>query len=107
MDIKISIESDKKGYYDRECPNEKCGFVFKINMDDWVNKVSEDEVHCPMCGIVANAESWYTQMQIEKIQETALGYVASIVEDTFDKEFRELERSSRNNKYFKVRYSPN
>lgn len=36
-DISIPVEftSDEKGYYDRQCPNDKCEFVFKIYMEDW------------------------------------------------------------------------
>lgn len=106
MDIKISFEADEKGYYDRECPNENCRYVFKILMDDWIDKVSEDEVHCPMCGIVAHSESWYTQEQIDAIQEIAADFVASYAQDELDKVFREFESSNRNNKYFRVQYTP-
>ena len=50
MEIPITFQSDKKGYFDRECPNENCLYSFKINMNDWKEKVSDEEVHCPMCG---------------------------------------------------------
>ena len=35
MEIPITIHSDEKGYFDRECPNENCLYTFKINMQDW------------------------------------------------------------------------
>lgn len=38
MEIPITIHSDEKGYFDRECPNENCLYTFKINMQDWKEK---------------------------------------------------------------------
>ncbi len=35
MEIPITFQSDEKGYFDRECPNENCLYSFKINMNDW------------------------------------------------------------------------
>ena len=58
MEIPITIHSDEKGYFDRECPNENCLYTFKINMQDWKEKVSNDEVHCPMCGHIDTADKW-------------------------------------------------
>ena len=48
MDIPIELISDEKGYFDRECPNDNCLYTFKIKMQDWKDKVSDEEVHCPM-----------------------------------------------------------
>lgn len=52
MKIPVTLQSDRKGYFDRECPNENCLYTFKINMQDWEEKVSDEKVHCPMCGIL-------------------------------------------------------
>ena len=54
INIPIEIISDEKGYFDRECPNEQCLYKFKINLEDWKNIVSDEEVHCPMCGHIDN-----------------------------------------------------
>lgn len=47
IEIPMKILSDEKGYLDRQCPNENCLFEFKISMQDWEDKVSDEEVHCP------------------------------------------------------------
>ncbi|MBE0068267.1 MULTISPECIES: integrase core domain-containing protein [Clostridia] len=47
-EIPVEFTSDEKGYYDRQCPNEKCEYVFKIYMEDWKEKVSDEQVFCPM-----------------------------------------------------------
>lgn len=41
--IAIPIETDDKGYVDKECPNNDCKFQFKVNDDDW-EKYKKDEM---------------------------------------------------------------
>ena len=71
ISIPVTFNSDEKGYFDRECPNEDCLYTFKILMKDWEEKVSDDEVHCPMCGHIDTSDKWWTQDQLEKMQEIA------------------------------------
>lgn len=106
MEIPITIHSDEKGYFDRECPNENCLYTFKINMQDWKEKVSDDEVHCPMCGHIDTADKWWTQEQLESMQEIAASYVMSMITKELDKAFGKLARSTRNNKFLKITYKP-
>ena len=65
--LPITIRSDEKGYFDRECPNEGCLYTVKVLMKDWEEKVSDDEVHCPLCGHVDTADKWWTQQQLEQL----------------------------------------
>ena len=106
MEIPITIHSDEKGYFDRECPNENCLYTFKINMQDWKEKVSDDEVHCPMCGHIDTADKWWTQEQLESMQEFAASYAMSMITKELDKAFGKLARSTRNNKFLKITYKP-
>jgi len=62
--VPIKMQSDEKGYIDRECPNEECLFNFKIKLEDWKEKVSDEEVHCPMCGHIDASDKWWTQQQL-------------------------------------------
>ena len=106
MEIPITIHSDEKGYFDRECPNENCLYTFKINMQDWKEKISDDEVHCPMCGHIGTADKWWTQEQLESMQEIAASYAMSMITKELDKAFGKLARSTRNNKFLKITYKP-
>ena len=105
--IPITFNPDEKGYFDRECPNEDCKFNFKINTEDWEEKVSDEEVHCPKCGYVSDASQWFTEKQIKNIEKIATSFAMSYVEAELDKSFKRLERSTRNNKYFRITYKPN
>ncbi|MBO4619672.1 MAG: hypothetical protein J5654_06130 [Victivallales bacterium] len=106
VQIPITILSDEKGYFDRECPNPDCLYTFKIKMQDWQEKVSDEEVHCPMCGHVDTSDKWWTQEQItaqEKIaEEWALNYARQMLNNTFKK----IADSTRHNKYVKFTYKP-
>lgn len=106
MEIPITIHSDEKGYFDRECPNENCLYTFKINMQDWKEKVSDDEVHCPMCGHIDTADKWWTQEQLESMQKIAASYAMSMITKELDKAFGKLAHSTRNNKFLKITYKP-
>ena len=106
MDIPITLMADEKGYLDRECPNENCLFTFKINMGDWSDKVSDDEVHCPMCGHIDSSDNWWTQAQLEKMQSIALDYAMEMIHQKLDDAFGALARSTRRNKFVKITYKP-
>lgn len=103
--IPMTFQSDEKGYLDRQCPNKNCEFVFKINMDDWKEKIHKD-VHCPMCGYIAPNDQWYTYEQIESIRNNAKYYARNMVQSMLSKSFNKLANSTRNNKYIKITYKP-
>ena len=106
MEIPITFLSDDKGYFDRECPNENCAFVFKINMDDWQEKISDEEVHCPKCGHIDTSDKWWTQKQLADIEKAMANWAVSHIQDELDKIFKSLERNTRGNKYVKITYNP-
>lgn len=103
--IEVTIQSDEKGYFDRECPNEECLYQFKIKLRDWKEKVSDEEVHCPMCGYVADSDKWWTQEQLDAMREIATSYAMHKIQEELEKSFKELERSTRN-KFIKIKYKP-
>lgn len=106
MEIPITLQSDKKGYFDRECPNENCLYTFKINMKDWEEKVSDEEVHCPMCGHIDTSEKWWTQKQLEEMQNLAADYAVALISEKLGEAFDSLARSTRRNKFVKITYKP-
>lgn len=106
VNIPIQFKSDEKGYYDRQCPNDKCEFVFKVFMEDWKEKVSDEEVFCPMCGHSAPSDQWFTDEQVASMREIMSSYAQSLINDELNKAFGNFARSTRGNKYFKVEYKP-
>ena len=105
IDIPITFFSDGKGYFDRECPNENCLFAFKVHMQDWEEKMT-DEVHCPMCGHVDISDNWWSQQQLSDLEEVTSDWVMSYIQGELDKSFKKLERNTRHNKFIKMTYKP-
>lgn len=106
MDITIEVLSDEKGYYDRQCPNSECEYTFKIHMEDWKEKVSDEKVFCPMCGHTASSDAWYTHEQLEQIQMIAMNHAMRHIHGELNKMFKKSSSSTRNNQFFKVTYKP-
>lgn len=107
ISIPITMLSDEKGYLDRECPNENCSYNFKISMEDWKNKVSDEEVHCPMCGHIDTLDKWWTQQQLDDMREIASSWAMNYLSNEIGKTFKNLERKTRHNKFVKFKYKPN
>jgi len=70
--VSVGIIADEKGYLDKECPFEECGYHFKVNADDWANIFSDEAVWCPLCGHKAPADQWFTTEQVEHARAEAL-----------------------------------
>lgn len=49
ISISVPIQSDDKGYLDRECPNEKCLFIFKVNVEDWRKNFLDEKLFIVRC----------------------------------------------------------
>lgn len=73
--VSITIPSDADGYFDRECPSPECQFKFKVQEDDWRDKVRDEEVCCPFCGHTAASDAWWTQDQLKHTEKVALAHI--------------------------------
>ena len=78
--ITVPIDSDEKGYIDKECPSTNCEFQFKIKDEDWKNICRDEGVWCPMCGHAAPAKSWFTKAQVQHAERHA----HRVIESTID-----------------------
>lgn len=81
--VSIPIEKDKKGFIDKQCPNEDCEFLFKVEHEDWSNLFKDEAVWCPLCRHQAPAEQWFTKAQVEH----SLGEVKRVVQNTIHNAF--------------------
>jgi hypothetical protein len=73
--VSVQIESDEKGYVDKQCPSEDCEFIFKVNNDDWSNIFKDEAVWCPLCRHEAPADQWFTKEQVEHAKAEALAII--------------------------------
>src|ERR1700684_1166545 len=79
--MQVGIPMDSDGYLDRECPAAECEFEFKVHGDDWRGIVTDEHVHCPFCGHVADSGKWFTQEQLEILGESARAQLSALIGD--------------------------
>lgn len=73
--ISVSIPTDAEGYLDRECPNDRCLFGFKVECKDWQNRVADENAYCPMCRHTAPKDKWFTTEQVDYLQASARAHL--------------------------------
>lgn len=102
--IQVPVIPDEKGYYDRQCPNEKCEHLFKVKLTDWQDKFSDDSVFCPSCGHCAPSDQWYTKGQLEDIQKVAISAALGLVHDELKADLKNINRRSKRKGLFSVTF---
>src|SRR5947209_14270020 len=90
--VAISVPLDNDGYFDRRCPSEACQADFKILMEDWKAKVSDDQVFCPICREEAKATEWNTPEQQEYIRQVGINYVQGLIGQALSQDASDFNR---------------
>ena len=96
--ISISISLDSDGFVRRACPT--CDCEFKWLYTDNESEATEPDdrgFHCPYCDVQAQPDQWFTEAQVEYIQQVGLGQVA----EEMDKRLSRFNRSGS-----ALRYTP-
>jgi len=90
--MSLSIEPDKEGYSDRECPNEDCRFPFKVFEEDWVNIFRDDAVFCPACGHKSLSNTFWSSAHIEQVKDQLIEKIRTYIttDAIFSPEFSPL-----------------
>lgn len=91
--VPISLEIDDDGYFDRRCPAEECGAAFKVLFSDWRDKVTDEQVWCPICGEIAESGEWNTPDQLRQITEHGIAHLSGQLDDAFRAARRPTVRS--------------
>ena len=101
MDVSFPLDSD--GFIRRECPH--CEREFKWHHGPTNEEAEQqppwDTYYCPLCGEPAGPDSWWTQAQLELIENAQERLIGQEVGDMF----KDLERSTRRNKYITFKAS--
>ncbi|MEO9893282.1 hypothetical protein [Aurantibacter sp.] len=107
LNVSVTIPLDENGMMGRECL--ECEQYFKLKPG---TGLETDHCHCPYCDYEGNADTFWTQAQLEYAQSIAMQQAFNkIVKPQLDKltnSFKQLERNSRNSFIqFKVKTSGN
>ncbi|MDO9283549.1 MAG: hypothetical protein Q7U26_01555 [Aquabacterium sp.] len=90
--ISVPIDSDEKGYIDKECPSSNCEFQFKIKGEDWTNICRDEGVWCPMCGHASPARNWFTKAQVRHAERHARRVIEATIDGAMRADARAFNR---------------
>lgn len=90
--VSVPLPSDAEGYLDRECPSTLCLFHFKVQADDWRDKVHDEAVFCPFCGHTAQAGVWNTSRQVEHAKAAAIAQLQGRVGSAMQRDAQDWNR---------------
>ena len=93
--IRVQLEIDDKGYFDRHCPAAACGSSFKVAFEDWENIVSDESVFCPRCGHSGQSTEWNTPAQEKHIRQAATNHIHSRLDRAMQRGARSFNASQR------------
>ncbi|MCZ0867145.1 hypothetical protein O0V09_18260 [Dasania sp. GY-19] len=100
--ISIPIESDEKGYADRQCPAENCEFIFKVHEEDWKNIFKDEAVWCPFCRHEAPADQWYSKEQIEHAKKEAIAMIRGRINKAMRTDARKFNQRQPRNSFVSI-----
>ena len=93
FEFPLTLITDKNGYLDRQCP--KCENIFKINAEDWENKIHKNpgsKMYCPRCKHFASSAQWNTKEQQKELIEKFSDYRISNLNKRLKKELNEFKQ---------------
>ncbi len=100
--ISFTIQGDSEGYITFECPF--CGSEFKLQAGEFQNDDEPfEELFCPYCGLSKGKNEFFTADVREKIKNIIHNQIAEILNKTFSKTYRTVNRS---NGIIKVDFKP-
>jgi uncharacterized Zn finger protein (UPF0148 family) len=70
--VRLPIDTDADGYFDRECPDKECQFQFKVVVSEWGDGFEGKQMYCPLCGTLAPADHFWTQEHLAQARQQAL-----------------------------------
>lgn len=98
----IPIHPDKDGYIDKECPDEKCMFQFKVHDEDWSALFDNEKVFCPMCRHEANSKSWFTTEQINQGQRKIRRHIIARINNALHEDAANFNAEQQDHSFFKM-----
>jgi hypothetical protein len=103
--MQFSIETDSKGYIDKQCPSGDCEFLFKVNEQDWKEICRDESVWCPMCGHSAPSNQWFTIAQVNHAKSEAVAVLQGQINNAMREDARQFNRRQSHNAFIRMSMS--
>lgn len=79
--ISVEVPLDDDGYFDRRCPADECGAAFKVQFQDWKDKVPDERAWCAICGEAAEPSDFNTPDQQRYFAEQAKAHLVGQLDE--------------------------
>lgn len=100
--LNFKIDADARGYIDKECPDTRCLFRFKIKAEEGSPAQHTEDLTCPMCGHRAPVGSWYTRDQIQQAKELAIKKIQGMLNSAMHDDARQFNKYQPRNAFLKM-----
>lgn len=87
LGVPVSLPLDD-GFLRRECPTCEREFKWFSHSDDDVDAAVTNQYFCPLCGVGAATDSWWTKAQLEYMDSAAAPAASQLVEDALNDMFK-------------------
>lgn len=99
--FRVSIPPDEHGYFGRQCPS--CQQIFRVNHQDYEAAPEGLVLWCTYCGHQAPHSEFITQQQKDRLMQVVRDAGMQLIDNTIGRAFRDMARSTRNNKFISRR----
>lgn len=92
--VSVEVPLDSDGFLRRECPSCERQFKWFAHDDGSEDVEHVDQYFCPLCGVGADTESWWTPQQLEYAQGAAGPEIDRAVQEAMKDAFKGLKGMS-------------
>ena len=92
--LAYTIQGDSDGYVIFECPF--CESEFKLQAGEYQSEQNPVlDLFCPYCGLTSSKDDFYSKEVIEQIQNIAQNYMVEMINKSFGKMAKSINRSGK------------
>jgi len=86
--VPVDLPLDSDGFLRRECPTCEREFKWFSHQEGDSDAEVVDQYFCPLCGVSAGTDSWWTQEQLQYVNGISAPAIDQYVQDSVDKMFK-------------------
>lgn len=91
ISIPVSLPLDSDGFLRRECPTCEGEFKWFSHQEGDPDAETVDKYFCPLCGVPAGLESWWTPAQLEYMEGATAPQVDRLIQDSLNDAFKGMK----------------
>lgn len=89
--VPVALPLDGDGFLRRECPSCEQEFKWFSHSEGDPDIEAVDQYFCPLCGVPAGIDSWWTSEQLEYMQRVAGPEIDRLVQDALKDAFKGIK----------------